>query len=112
MRSLTFQIDCGDYKPEKGRGSGGSQQLAMQVLEKYYPNHYRENLSPEEVKALCDSLVQTWSALKGKSGQDCVRAYLNCTRKWPYFGAALFSVKVCRLFFRISWEKMNELSNL
>ncbi|CAG7824276.1 unnamed protein product, partial [Allacma fusca] len=91
---MIINIDCGDYKPERGRGSGGSQQLVVQTLEKYYPVRYRENFSQEEFKALCDSLIEKWILLKGKSSIDCVRIYLTCTRKWPFFGAALFNVKV------------------
>lgn len=33
-------------------------------------------------------------SLKGRSQVDCVRIYLNCTKKWPYFGASLFQAKV------------------
>lgn len=88
-----MQIDSGDYRADKGRGSGGSQAV-VQILEKYYPTRYRENLSQEEYKVLSDSLVEKWSFLKGKSIADCVRIYLTCTRKWPFFGSALFNVTV------------------
>lgn len=66
----------------------------MQILEKYYPTRYRENLGSDEFKVLCDSLVEKWSFLKGKSIVDCVRIYLTCTRKWPFFATTLFSVTV------------------
>jgi len=90
-----LQIDGGDYKPDKGggRGSGGSQMI-VQILEKYYPIRYRDSLSQEEYKTLCDSLVEKWTFLKGKNTLDCVRIYLTCTRKWPFFGATLFNVTV------------------
>ncbi|XP_035703733.1 uncharacterized protein CG43867 isoform X2 [Folsomia candida] len=91
--ALMAQIDGGDYKPDRGRGSGGSQ-LIVQILEKYYPIRYRDNLSQEEYKTLCDNLVEKWSFLKCKSSLDCVRIYLTCTRKWSFFGATLFSVNV------------------
>ncbi|CAL8111752.1 unnamed protein product [Orchesella dallaii] len=93
LAGLMAQIDSGDYRPDKGRGSGGSQTV-VQILEKYYPTRYRENLSQDEYKVLCDSLVEKWSFLKGKSIVDCVRIYLTCTRKWPFFGATLFNVSV------------------
>ena len=32
--------------------------------------------------------------MKGRTIADCVRIYLTCTRKWPFFGAALFHAKV------------------
>jgi hypothetical protein len=91
--TLSFQIDGGDYKNEKGRGSTGSQ-LVLQAIEKYYPLRYRESPSADEYKALCDSLLEKWTFLKGKSTLDCVRIYLTCTRKWPFFGASLFNVNV------------------
>lgn len=41
-------------------------------------------------RALLDSLHEKWVSLRGRSQSDCVRIYLTCTRKWPYFGATLF----------------------
>lgn len=90
---VLLQIDTGDYKSDKGRGSGGPQSVAL-IMEKYYPVRYRENLSTEEYKSLCDGLAEKWSFLKGKTIHDCVRIYLTCTRKWPFFGATLFTVTV------------------
>lgn len=49
-------------------------------------NGYRE---------IADAITDKWTALKGRSITDCVRIYLTCTRKWPFFGAALFHAKVC-----------------
>ena len=37
-----------------------------------------------------ERLQKKWITLKGRSILDCVRIYLTCTRKWQYFGAALF----------------------
>ena len=39
-------------------------------------------------------LIEKWASLRGKSVHDCVRIYLNCTRKWQFFGAQLFNVQV------------------
>jgi len=39
-------------------------------------------------------LQEKWMSLKGRSLVDCVRIYLTCTRKWPYFGCSLFQAKV------------------
>lgn len=43
---------------------------------------------------MADAITDKWTALKGRSIADCVRIYLTCTRKWPFFGAALFHAKV------------------
>lgn len=50
--------------------------------------NYRLNRDVEE------KLRSKWIALKGRSTADCVRIYLNCTRKWPFFGATLFQARV------------------
>ena len=41
-------------------------------------------------RGLLDSLQEKWVSLRGRPQSDCVRIYLTCTRKWPYFGATLF----------------------
>ena len=48
---------------------------------------------------MADAITDKWTALKGRSIADCVRIYLTCTRKWPFFGAALFHAKVRTPFF-------------
>ena len=42
---------------------------------------------------------EKWAALRGRTIQDCVRIYLTVARKWPYFGAKLFSARVSRWFY-------------
>jgi len=39
-------------------------------------------------------LIEKWASLRGKSVHECVRIYLNCTRKWQFFGAQLFNVQL------------------
>ncbi len=39
-------------------------------------------------------IAEKWAALRGRSVQDCVRIFLTVARKWPFFGAKLFSAKV------------------
>ena len=45
-------------------------------------------------REIADAITDKWTALKGRNITDCVRIYLTCTRKWPFFGAALFHAKV------------------
>lgn len=49
-------------------------------------------------RELEEKLRSKWAALKGRSTQDCVRIYLNCTRKWPFFGATLFQARVSHVY--------------
>jgi len=46
------------------------------------------------IRELQEKLQEKWIALKGRSMLDCVRIYLTCTRKWPFFGATLYQAKV------------------
>ena len=39
-------------------------------------------------------VAEKWNALRGRSVQDCVRINLTVARKWPFFGAKLFSARV------------------
>lgn len=45
-------------------------------------------------RELQDDLMDKWKALKGRTTADCVRIYLTCVRKWPFFGSSLFQAKV------------------
>lgn len=49
-------------------------------------------------RELQEKLQEKWLALKGRSVLDCVRIYLTCTRKWPFFGATLYQAKVSNIF--------------
>lgn len=41
-----------------------------------------------------ERLANKWSLLRGCSASECVRIYLTVARKWPLFGAKLYSAKV------------------
>ncbi|XP_066982425.1 uncharacterized protein CG43867 isoform X7 [Macrobrachium rosenbergii] len=93
LATLMAQIDMGEVNSERSRGSGSSGPSAahiQQAFTKFYPARYREDLNEEEQKSLLDSLQEKWVGLRGRTQSDCVRIYLTCTRKWPYFGATLF----------------------
>ncbi|XP_046382604.1 uncharacterized protein CG43867 isoform X5 [Ischnura elegans] len=98
LTSLMAQIDFGEYNADRCRGSGGTSgnphHQAQQVLDKFYPIRYREGITPDEQRELLESLTEKWMSLKGRSLLDCVRIYLTCTRKWPFFGATLFQAKL------------------
>ncbi|XP_043508971.1 uncharacterized protein CG43867 isoform X3 [Frieseomelitta varia] len=97
LASLMAQIDFGEYNNDKARGSGpGSNphHLVLQALDKFYPIRYRTNITSEQLRELQEKLQEKWIALKGRSVLDCVRIYLTCTRKWPFFGATLYQAKL------------------
>ncbi|XP_017767493.1 PREDICTED: uncharacterized protein CG43867 isoform X2 [Eufriesea mexicana] len=97
LASLMAQIDFGEYNNDKARGSGpGSNphHLVLQALDKFYPVRYRTNITAEQLRELQEKLQEKWIALKGRSVLDCVRIYLTCTRKWPFFGATLYQAKL------------------
>ena len=81
---LSFQIHYGDFSPAK---------LSKIDLGKYFPAHLKEE---ECQPPLADQLKAKWESLRGKSVHDCVRIFLTCTRRWQFFGANLFKVKVRR----------------
>ncbi|XP_072121133.1 pleckstrin homology domain-containing family H member 1 isoform X2 [Mobula birostris] len=98
VAALMAQVEYGDLARPAPSSPGGSsqsknQQFLQQVLEKFYPKHYRQACTPEQLKRLCDRLATKWILLGGCSGADCVRIYLTVGRKWPLFGAKLFTAR-------------------
>ncbi|XP_043285155.1 uncharacterized protein CG43867 isoform X3 [Venturia canescens] len=96
LASLMAQIDFGEYNHDKARssGPGNPHHLVLQALDKFYPVRYRTNITAEQLRELQEKLQEKWIALRGRSVVDCVRIYLTCTRKWPFFGATLYQAKL------------------
>ncbi|KAL6425104.1 hypothetical protein ACFW04_009414 [Cataglyphis niger] len=97
LASLMAQIDFGEYNNDKARGSGpgnNPHHLVLQALDKFYPIRYRTNITTDQLRELQEKLQEKWIGLKGRSVLDCVRIYLTCTRKWPFFGATLYQAKL------------------
>lgn len=122
LASLMAQIDMGDYVPGadvKGNSrhsctlqsnattSSGSTSTALQALDRFYPYRYRDAMVGE-LKELHETLAGKWSLLKGKSTLDCVRIYLTCCRKWPFFGASLFQAKPRNSEQGMTWLAVSE----
>ncbi|XP_038639733.1 pleckstrin homology domain-containing family H member 1 isoform X1 [Scyliorhinus canicula] len=98
VTALMAQVEYGDLARPNPSSPGGSsqskmQQFLQQVLEKFYPKHYRQGLTPEQIRQLSDRLATKWMLLRGCSGAECVRIYLTVARKWSLFGAKLFTAK-------------------
>ncbi|XP_014300264.1 uncharacterized protein CG43867 isoform X4 [Microplitis demolitor] len=97
LASLMAQIDFGEYNHDKIRGSGPANNpshLILQALDKFFPIRYRSNISTDQLRELQEKLQEKWVGLRGRSVIDCVRIYLTCTRKWPFFGATLYQAKL------------------
>ena len=88
----------GDIASERARSSGAECGVVAEVLKKFYPVRYQEDVSAEERDEMESCLTDKWRALGGKSAGDCVRILLTCTRKWQFFGATLYEVKVSKNF--------------
>uniref|UniRef100_A0A8C9TVC4 Pleckstrin homology, MyTH4 and FERM domain containing H2 n=1 Tax=Scleropages formosus TaxID=113540 RepID=A0A8C9TVC4_SCLFO len=97
MATLLAQVEFGDFERPfsslAGSGSKSSQTL-NQVLERFYPKHYRQGCTDDQLRQLRQRLSARWGSLRGRSSPDCIRIYLTVARKWPFFGAKLFAAKV------------------
>ncbi|XP_031629061.1 uncharacterized protein CG43867 isoform X3 [Contarinia nasturtii] len=105
LASLMSQIDMSDYVTEKNRMTTS---ISLQVIDKFYPYRYRDGLTSDELKQLQEKVVSKWILLKGRTTIDCVRIYLTCCRKWPFFGATLFQAKPRHSDQAIAWLAVSE----
>uniref|UniRef100_A0A0K8SBC0 Pleckstrin y domain-containing family H member 1 n=1 Tax=Lygus hesperus TaxID=30085 RepID=A0A0K8SBC0_LYGHE len=110
LAALMAQIDFGEDHAEKARGSGGNVRdlQVLQALDKFYPYRYRDGLASDTLKDLQSALQEKWMSLKGRGPLDCVRIYLTCSRKWPYFGASLFQAKLKQSEWGMVWVAVAE----
>ncbi|XP_037821245.1 uncharacterized protein CG43867 isoform X1 [Lucilia sericata] len=106
LASLMAQIDMGDYSHEKSKSA--TTNVGIKALDKFYPYRYRDALNPEQLKEIQELLITKWILLKGRSTLDCVRIYLTCCRKWPYFGASLFQAKPRHSDQAMAWLAVSE----
>ncbi|XP_060119569.1 pleckstrin homology domain-containing family H member 1-like, partial [Heteronotia binoei] len=98
MAALMAQVDYGDLDRPTTSSPGGSshskmQHLLQQVLDKFYPKRYKHQATSEQIRQLADQLMAKWMVLQGCSSPECVRIFLTVARKWPLFGAKLFTAK-------------------
>ncbi|XP_039560827.1 pleckstrin homology domain-containing family H member 1 isoform X4 [Passer montanus] len=98
MVALMAQVEYGDLDRPGSSSPGGPSQLKMQhllhqVLDKFYPKHYKQNITPEQLRQLTDRLATKWLVLQGCSPPECIRIYLTVARKWPLFGTKIFAAK-------------------
>uniref|UniRef100_A0A663E1Z1 Pleckstrin homology, MyTH4 and FERM domain containing H1 n=1 Tax=Aquila chrysaetos chrysaetos TaxID=223781 RepID=A0A663E1Z1_AQUCH len=98
MVALMAQVEYGDLDRPGSSSPGGTSQSKMQhllhqVLDKFYPKRYKQNITPEQLRQLVDRLATKWMVLQGCSPAECVRIYLTVARKWPLFGTKIFAAK-------------------
>ncbi|XP_017277104.1 pleckstrin homology domain-containing family H member 1 isoform X1 [Kryptolebias marmoratus] len=98
VAALLAQVEHGDLERSGvsspvGSPQSKSQLVLLQVLERFYPKRYKQDCSSEQLRDLTEFLATKWSMLRGCSASECVRIYLTVARKWPLFGAKLFSAK-------------------
>ncbi|KAF6715316.1 Pleckstrin homology domain-containing family H member 1 [Oryzias melastigma] len=96
VAALMAKVEHGDLERPGGSAPCGSPRprlLLLQALERFYPKAYWQDCSAEQLSELSECLAVRWSTLRGCSASECVRIYLTVARKWPLFGAKLFSAK-------------------
>ncbi|NXD07879.1 PKHH1 protein, partial [Nothocercus nigrocapillus] len=98
MVALMAQVEYGDLDRPVSSSPGGTSQSKMQhllhqVLDKFYPKRYKQNITPEQLRQVTDRLATKWMMLQGCSPPECVRIYLTVARKWPLFGTKMFAAK-------------------
>ncbi|XP_047507797.1 uncharacterized protein CG43867 isoform X10 [Pieris napi] len=101
LGALMAQLDMGDY-------SASNTQHNQPLAHRFYPYRYRAGLTNDELRDVEEKLRSKWVALKGRSTADCVRIYLNCTRKWPFFGATLFQARIKQPDLSMAWLAVSE----
>uniref|UniRef100_A0A8C2PZ68 Pleckstrin homology domain containing, family H (with MyTH4 domain) member 2 n=1 Tax=Cyprinus carpio TaxID=7962 RepID=A0A8C2PZ68_CYPCA len=99
MAALLAQVEFGDFERPFSPGASGaaqtkSNQTLKQVLERFYPKHYRHSCAEEQMRQLLQRLSARWASLRGRSSSECIRIYLTVARKWTFFGAKLFEAEV------------------
>uniref|UniRef100_A0A4W5M436 Pleckstrin homology, MyTH4 and FERM domain containing H2 n=1 Tax=Hucho hucho TaxID=62062 RepID=A0A4W5M436_9TELE len=99
MSALLAQVEFGDFErpfstpASPNSAQTKSNQTLKQVLERFYPKHYRRTSTEEQLRQLRQRLSTRWASLRGRSSSECVRIYLTVARKWPFFGAKLFEAE-------------------
>ncbi|XP_043930047.1 pleckstrin homology domain-containing family H member 1-like [Protopterus annectens] len=98
IAALMAQVEYGDFDRPVPSSPGGSSQtkaqhLLLQVLDKFYPKHYKQSCTSEQLRHIADRLATKWMVLRGCTAPECVRIYLTVARKWPFYGAKLFAAK-------------------
>uniref|UniRef100_A0A8C2PZF3 Pleckstrin homology domain containing, family H (with MyTH4 domain) member 2 n=1 Tax=Cyprinus carpio TaxID=7962 RepID=A0A8C2PZF3_CYPCA len=98
MAALLAQVEFGDFERPFSPGASGaaqtkSNQTLKQVLERFYPKHYRHSCAEEQMRQLLQRLSARWASLRGRSSSECIRIYLTVARKWTFFGAKLFEAE-------------------
>ncbi|XP_036398423.1 pleckstrin homology domain-containing family H member 1 [Megalops cyprinoides] len=98
VAALMAQVEYGDLDRSASSSPSSSfqpkvQQILLQVLERFYPKRYKQDCNLDQLRDLMERLATKWTVLRGCSISECVRIYLTVARKWPLFGAKLFSAK-------------------
>uniref|UniRef100_A0A665X615 Pleckstrin homology domain containing, family H (with MyTH4 domain) member 1 n=1 Tax=Echeneis naucrates TaxID=173247 RepID=A0A665X615_ECHNA len=111
VAALMAQVEHSDVERPAASSPAGSPQpkfqlILLQALERFYPKRYKQDCSSEQLRDLTERLATKWSVLRGCSASECVRIYLTVARKWPLFGAKLFSAKVKAQ--NLVWLAVNE----
>lgn len=87
LMALLMQIEFGDIA-----AVANFEAIYTKALERFMPTDYCQ------VDGLRDMIMRKWSESSERSALDCVRIFLNCTRRWRLCGARLYRARVSCLF--------------
>uniref|UniRef100_A0A8C7G2X5 Pleckstrin homology domain containing, family H (with MyTH4 domain) member 1 n=1 Tax=Oncorhynchus kisutch TaxID=8019 RepID=A0A8C7G2X5_ONCKI len=93
LEVAALMAQVGSISPSCNSPQPKTQQILIQALERFYPKRYKQDCNMDQFRDLSECLATKWSVLRGCSASECVRIYLTVARKWPLFGAKLFSAK-------------------
>uniref|UniRef100_A0A8C7FFR3 Pleckstrin homology, MyTH4 and FERM domain containing H2 n=1 Tax=Oncorhynchus kisutch TaxID=8019 RepID=A0A8C7FFR3_ONCKI len=117
MSALLAQVEFGDFErpfstpASPNSAQTKSNQTLKQVLERFYPKHYRRTSTEEQLRQLRQRLSTRWASLRGRSSSECVRIYLTVARKWPFFGAKLFEAEGAHLWLAVHEDGISVLEH-
>ncbi len=107
LATLLLQIELGDCPVAASTSTSTAtptstlDAIYQRAVEQFLPRRFLLPKPEEEddegghglPHLLREVLFRRWAELRGRSALDCVRIYLNCTRRWPLAGARLFPVR-------------------
>ncbi|OQR78798.1 hypothetical protein BIW11_00249 [Tropilaelaps mercedesae] len=85
--ALMAQIEFGDRSQHMLDESHSKSSPKRQILDRLLAAQFAHDSDS------WPQLEAKWTALRGRSTNECVRIFLNCVRRWPLCGAQLFSAR-------------------
>ncbi|KAH9416603.1 Pleckstrin y domaincontaining H member 2 [Dermatophagoides pteronyssinus] len=88
LMSLMIQIEYGNHRNYDNNKNNNVDQILKQSTIRFLSEKFHNKNGLNEI------VTQRWNELCDRSLLDCVRIYLNCTRKWNLCGCQLFQANI------------------